>query len=280
MGARVVALVAVGTAACGRVGFDGVSGADGVSELPFVGAAIVGELHATNSSEEDPSLTADMLEIFFERDQSLWTARRDTIDAPFAAPTLLEELKLATEWTPEISPDGLTLTFASTITGMGDIYVATRPNRSSAWSPPQLVTALSSAEQDEGAVPATDMRTVVLASSRPGGTGALDLLVAGGEGTPTLWDSPRGMAELNSPADDFSPFVHEPTNAIYFTSARTGNKDLYVAFDTGDGFSAAQPLAELNTPAREADSWVSPDGHTIYFTRDVDTTSIIFRATR
>jgi len=278
MGARVIALVAVATvASCGRLGFDDL---DSVAALPFVGAAIVSELHASGSSEEDPSLTADMLEIFFERDQSLWTARRDTIDAPFAAPTLLEELKLATEWTPEISPDGLTLTFASTLTGLGDIYVATRPNRSSAWSSPQLVSALSSAEQDEGAVPTTDMRSVVLASSRPGGMGALDLLVAGGEGTPTLWDSPRGMAELNSPADDFSPFVHEPTGAIYFTSARAGNKDLYVAFDTGDGFSAAQPLAELNTSAREADSWVSPDGHTIYFTRDVETTSIIFRASR
>ena len=278
MGARVIALVAVATvASCGRLGFDDL---DSVAALPFVGAAIVSELHASGSSEEDPSLTADMLEIFFERDQSLWTARRDTIDAPFAAPTLLEELKLATEWTPEISPDGLTLTFASTLTGMGDIYVAIRPDRSSAWSPPQRIAALSSTEPDEGAVTTTDLRAVVLASSRAGGMGALDLFAAGGAGDPIVWDAPRGLAELNSPADDFSPFVHEPSGALYFTSARSGNKDLYVAYDTGDGFSAAEPLVELDTPAREADSWVSPDGHTIYFTRTIDASSIIFRASR
>jgi hypothetical protein len=280
MGARVVALVAIATTACGRVGFDGVGGADVVSTLPFAGPAIVGELHASGSSEEDPSLTADMLEIVFERDQRLWTARRDRVDAPFATPTPIEELALATEWTPEISPDGLTLTFASTLTGMGDIYVATRADRASAWSPPERVAALSSAEPDEGAVTTTDLRAVVLASARPGGMGALDLFAAGGAGDPMVWDAPRGLAELNSPADDFSPFVHEPTAAIYFTSARSGNKDLYVAYDTGDGFSAAEPLAELNTPAREADSWVSPDGHTIYFTRTVEGSSIIFRASR
>jgi hypothetical protein len=277
---RVVALVAIATAACGRVGFDGAGGADVVSTLPFDGPTIVGELHAAGSSEEDPSLTADMLEIFFERDQSLWTARRDTVDAAFAAPMRIEELSLATEWTPEVSPDGLTLTFASTVTGMGDIYVATRLDRSSAWSPPQRVAALSSTEPDEGAVTTTDLRAVVLASSRAGGMGALDLFAAGGAGDPIVWDAPRGLAELNSPADDFSPFVHEPSGAIYFTSARSGNKDLYVAYDTGDGYSAAEPLVELDTPVREADSWVSPDGHTIYFTRDVEGISIIFRASR
>ena len=279
MGCRVgLVLLASG---CGRLAFEGV---DAEVVAPTFGPpAIVSELHdAAAFGEEDPSLTGDMLEVVFERGAKLWRAQRATIGEPFGAPALIEELNVADEFTPELSSDGLTLTFASDRTGLGDIYVTTRSDRSLPWSPPQLIEALSSPASDEGAVATADLRVVVLASARLGGDGNFDLFVATGSGNAYTWDAPTNLAVLNSPEDDLAPFVHEPTHTLYFASTRdpARSKDLYAARYDGLVFYDPVRIDELDSDERESDPWVSPDGTTIYFARDVSGFSQIFRATR
>src|SRR5262245_58586309 len=87
---------------------------------PFRNVQPVAELNTTGN-EDDPTLTADQLEIFFTSTRAgglgaddIWTSRRPSTSAPWGAPTLVTELSSPSrDLRPWISPDGLLLYFSS-----------------------------------------------------------------------------------------------------------------------------------------------------------------------
>jgi WD40-like Beta Propeller Repeat len=264
----------------------------------FDAPVLVPEL-ASPSRTDNPTLTGDLLEIYFTTDRvsgngDVWFATRVSPDAPFGAPAAVTVVNgVSFETSSAISTDGLTLWFGSDRAGgagANDIWVSQRASRASAWSTPVNVVALNS--------PADDI-------PRPPGQHALVMPMASERATPTVYqtylatrattgapfEAPVAIPELDyadrSTVDGFltddgltmffsSAPVAEAADAATRVDAGTSgdagvpNSDLFVAWrrSTNEAFSVTQPLSDLNTPADERDPWLSPDGTTLYFTSD------------
>src|SRR5580692_2156344 len=129
-----------------------------VSPVPyhFDAPALVPEL-ASPSRTDNPTLTGDLLEIYFTTDRvsgngDVWFATRSTVTAPFGTPAPVTAVNGDSfETSSAISTDGLTLWFGSDRAGgvgANDIWVSQRATRASAWSPPVNVVALNSTADD------------------------------------------------------------------------------------------------------------------------------------
>jgi len=99
---------------------------------------IVAEL-ASSARTDNPTLTADLLEIYFTSDRvsgngDVWVARRGNPALPFEPPSPVAEVNSDSfETSAAISGDGLTLWFGSDRgggVGTTDIWTSNLPNRS------------------------------------------------------------------------------------------------------------------------------------------------------
>lgn len=223
-------------------------------------------------ADDDPTLTGDMLELYFNRNADIYVATRSATDQPWSTPTVVNELSTQfNETTPEITYDGLTIYLASTRPGgdgADDIYVATRATRGDTWSTPVQVPELSTSAEDGGAAPTSDLLDLVMFTNPT--TVNADIYHAR-RATPTApWGAPAAMAGINSGVNDFSPMLTDDKLTLYFDSFRAGTDDLYVATrpNLTVSFSSPSPISELNTIGAESDCWISPDGRHLVFTRD------------
>jgi WD40-like Beta Propeller Repeat len=112
---------------------------------------------ASSSRTDNPTLTGDLLEIYFTTDRvsgngDVWFATRTTATAPFGTPAPVTAVNTNSfETSSAISTDGLTLWFGSDRAGgvgAHDIWVTERATRTSAWSTPVNVVALNSPDDD------------------------------------------------------------------------------------------------------------------------------------
>src|SRR5688572_20473758 len=89
------------------------------------------ELVEGMTGARDPSLTADLLEIFVMIDGDLFVATRQSVQSEFTGLVRLDGLSsLTPETSPEISANGLTLVFASARDGGDmDLYISYRADR-------------------------------------------------------------------------------------------------------------------------------------------------------
>ncbi len=307
---------------CGRIGFDPDDAAtvmDGAAEdgridaagdaapdardaavtLPTTAFGTPQRLDLLSSPEgdDDPTLTADMLEIYFESDRmtgagNIWVARRDSITAPWSAPELVTELSSDRgETSPNVSGDGLTIWLGSqrdsmnpgAIGGDHNIYVATRPDRSSPWSTPVIVPELNSIYLDApGSLSADGLSLVLHSRRRP--SEIPDIFMA----TRATLESPWDVAfrdDLSSDRRDISPFLWGRGHVVFFTAnlpETVGRLDIWQAErpTLADPFGPAEPVPGINTPLDEEDTWLSPDGRTIFFASAPDGDNDLFMATR
>jgi hypothetical protein len=233
---------------------------------------------------DDPTLTADLLELYYNANNNIYVTRRAAIGLPWGTPDLVQELSSsAAETTPEITGDGLTMYLASQRTGAGtlggyDIWMSTRANRNSPWSEPVHVPTLSSIAFDAAAAPTDDLLAIVLTSDRPGGLGGADIYMSTRPSAAAVWGAPLAVANINGSSHDYSPMLSQDRLSLYFDSPRGGNSDLYVATRTAadQPFGTPIPIAELNTSGNEDDVWISPDQRTLFFVRG----GAIYQATR
>lgn len=167
---------------------------------------------------------------------------------------------------PFPSRDGLTLYFASTREGSRgiDIWVSTRASTDAAWGTPvNLGPEVNSDANDYCPSPARGGRFMFV-STRPGGcgTGTGDIYVTrlrddGG------WDPPRNLGcDINSAAEEAGPV--RVRHALYFSSTRSGNSDIYMSRIHGQQIDEPAPVAELNTPSNEARPFVLRDEEIVF----------------
>ncbi|HEY5945226.1 MAG TPA: hypothetical protein VIV40_07040 [Kofleriaceae bacterium] len=239
----------------------------------------------TPVGDDDPTATGDLLELFFNRSGNIYVTTRATTADPWSTPATVDELNSGnTETTPEVSYDGLTMYFASSRTGTiggNDIWISTRPTRTSAWTTPVRVAELCSAS-DEGAVTLVDPLHAMLDSDRGGAT-LLDLYSAQRATPSAAWTAPVLVAELNSGQSEGNPMVASDKLSVYFDSDRSGDGELYVATRTSANavFGAPAIITELSSPtSKDSDPWISPDGRTMFFTSDRDGTTRLWQTTR
>jgi Tol biopolymer transport system component len=74
-----------------------------------------------------------------------------------------------------------------------------------------------------------------------------------------------GVSSSSDPWKDETPFIREDGKALYFSSNRSGEDDLYRAVRNGATFGAPVLLAELASPGFNALATVTPNDLTIYW---------------
>ena len=270
---------------------------------------IVPEL-ASNARTDNPTLTADLLEIYFTSDREsgngdVWFATRSDPSQPFGqAVSIAEVNSIFFETSSAISADGLTLWFGSdrgTGVGSTDIWQSTRRSRTDPWQSPFNVVALDTAVEDIPRPPGQHGLVMPL-SSKPGAVYQTFLAARPSTGAP--FGKPVLVSELAfTDRTTVDGFLTDDGLTLFYSSSplqypadagpRPGDAsansidggpvpsaDLFVAMrrSTTEEFSAKFPLDDLNTSGDERDPWLTPDGKTLYFTSDRDGALSIYTA--
>lgn len=230
----------------------------------------------TGASEDDPSLTDDLLELYFDSSQSagatagegdVWVAKRTTTVSSFDTPVLVAELSSVYDDTsPEISRDGLSMYFASTRPPSvdRDIYFTSRPNRATPWAEPVRVDELASPGSEHSAMETADRLTLFFVRDENVWTASRDSAAA-------PWTNIREVAELNTPMTEGELWIDTTATTIYFTSNRETGADTDLWFTTRASTTARFDLPvrvpAVNSNRRDVDPWLSSDQRVLVFAR-------------
>jgi len=176
-----------------------------------------------------------------------------------------------------ISPDGKLLIFSSCASqgGLGscDLYSSHR-TRDGRWSKPRnLGPPLNTPAWDSHPCLAHNGQALYFASTRKGGQGGKDLWVSfrlpDGK-----WSTPQNLGpHINTPEDDFAPFLHPDDSTLYFSSsghAGMGDTDIFVARRDSNGtWSTPTNLGPpFNTKGHDACLSVDWSGQEAFFISD------------
>jgi hypothetical protein len=260
----------------------GDAGSDGMMMLGSWGAPAPVDI--TPVGDDDPTATADLLELYFNRSNDIYVTKRATIADAWGMPGAVTELNSGdNETTPEVTYDGLTIYFASNRgggLGGNDIWMSTRQSRTDVWDPPMHVPELSSTAAD-GAPTLTDPMIIMLDSDRAGDM-ALDILTAQRSSPTAAFSPPQLVTQLNTTSSEGNPMLASDKLTVYFDSNRTGDGELFVATRASvtAAFGMAARIVELSTADAESDPWISPDSRTMLFTSNRDGTQRLWQTTR
>lgn len=245
---------------------------------------------STEGENDNPTLTADLLEIYFTSDRDggpgdtdVWTARRASSEAPFDPPVLVEPVSTSEyETSAAVSADGRFLWVGSERDGgFGelDVWLSQRADRAADWSGAVHVPELSSEAKDIPRPPGLRGTIMPLASQRESVGTYRTYFAEGGAGrfaaparVEELWVEERGTVD---------GFLSEDGRLFLFTlSVGQDDGDLYVARrESADApFREPEALAGLNSDADERDPWLSADGKRFFFASDRDGELAIYEA--
>jgi hypothetical protein len=265
--------------------------------ISFATVRQVDALYSPGSQDDDPSLTEDLLEMYFNstRDggQNVWVSRREHRCDEWGLPAKVEGISSEMqEQTPQISRDGLTIYFARhDQTGTGttrgfDLFFATRPNRDSPWGNAVALDQLNTEHGEYAASPNRDETLLVFHSRRIGG-GATDddLFLSRRSSKQDEWGSPEPMVDINTFASDHGGHFGPDDLLLFFDSDRPGGlggDDIYVAYrdSVDDPFLRPELVVSLNTEFDDEDIWVSDDLEYAVFASDRDGRFEIYEAFR
>ena len=156
--------------------------------------------------------------------------------------------------------------------GSCDLYLSTLTTNG--WSEPQnLGGAINTDQWEAQPCLSPDKRDLYFASRRPGGFGGSDLYVSHRRDD-GRWSLPENLgASVNTPGDEFSPFIHADNQTLYFTSNGLpgyGDHDIFVLRRNTDGkWGKPENLGyPLNTIEHEGTLFITPDGATAYYASD------------
>jgi len=239
---------------------------------PF-GAAIAIVLVPGMGVDDDPSMTSDLLELYFNRESDIFVAKRTTPSGLFGTPVrILEVSSGSNETGPSISGDGLTLYFASDrpgTLGLNDVWVSTRASRTATWGVPVHLSDLSSSTDDTGIAGTNDDLKAVFASDRLGGDGGLFL--SSRASASATWGTPTLISEVHQVPRQNSPMLSDDGLSLTWDVNFGNGGDFYVATRATilDTFGTPTLLSDLSSPtANDNDLWVSADGHHAVFLSD------------
>jgi Tol biopolymer transport system component len=199
-------------------------------------------------------------------------------DFVFGTPTNLGSTVNSPAWdgTPDITADGLTLFFDSARPGGyggGDLWVATRETLQNPWGEPVNLGPEVNSSAVEGCPGiSADGLKLYLVSTRPGGSGNMDLWVTKRSGLSESWGEPVNLGTtVNSSADDAGPVISSDGLSLLFSSNRAGGhggQDLYVSTraTTDDPWGDPVNLGPtVNSSAWDYEPALSPDGLSLFF---------------
>lgn len=157
------------------------------------------------------------------------------------------------------------------------IIAASAPLYSSNKSINSSLLKIINSDGDELSCTVSQDRRQIIFARKPKGAQSSDLFIA--EYKKGKWTEPKAMTELNSDADDFSPFLSNNGKTIYFSSNRQGSLkspgstsisyDIYYSEKkNGKWGKPEQIFGAVNTMDDEYSPSLSRDGKTLHFTRE------------
>jgi hypothetical protein len=229
--------------------------------------------------DDDPTLTDDMLEIYFGSSrggasEDVWMSTRATVDALWDVPEPVASVNSGlTESLVEVSAVGLILLVASDrlVFGDLDVYYSRRADRSQAWPAPiPLPGAANPGSNDFGATPSPDLASVFLCRAPAGFADVYEAPVDFGA---PLVGAAVLVRELLSVQDECSVSLSVSGREIFVESTRpttTLGWNLWMAMreEPEDTWGTPVPVTELNTHTDDIDPWLSPDRRTLWFASD------------
>lgn len=269
----------------------GETTSEAVFKAPRSSEPVVVPVIGSDDKDDNPTLTADMLEIYFTStrsgDSDVWFATRSSVDVDFDPPVHVSVVNTsAFESSPAIDRDGLTLWFArrldasdaGVLEGGGlDIYVSRRANRQSDWSAPELVVNLSSAGDDIPRPPGAMGLVMPLSRRSEGDT--YHLFLATRESQDGEFQSPSLLEPvLRDSYGSVDGFLTWDGEHLLWSYTRDALGDLFISRRNGSEYTQPVGLDDINTAADERDPWLSPDGKLLFFASDRDETLRIYQA--
>ncbi len=253
---------------------------------PFGPPRLISELADPDRDQYDATLSADKLQIFYRSEprRSPGTGRSEILMAtrsdptgPWGTPQLVEPIDAPDAWNvaPELSSDGLTLWLSSdrspTIGGL-DLWVSSRSDAASPWSPPTNITPLNTEHWDTDPSVDTGQRSLVF-SRRAAGEDA-ELFSSQRTGATQPWQPAQRVEELSSPADEWDAALAGAGLLLFFVSNRRDPADLFAlhiyqttrpALD--QPFASPVLMDELAAlGATDEDPWFSNDARHVVWT--------------
>jgi hypothetical protein len=151
----------------------------------------------------------------------------------------------------------------------------------SAWSRSENIGTVVNSPDRESCIFVADSGLVLyFASTRPGGSGGLDIYFSERASRSDPWGEPQNIgAVVNGPDADHLPFVTPDGHTMYFASTRPGDQagyNIYSSFRRNPadhfGWEAPVAVAELNSASNEFAPWGFVDPATgrfvLYFASD------------
>lgn len=244
---------------------------------PFRAPELIAELAAPGANDDDPSLTGDLLELYFKSDRvgsldyDIWRSVRATAEDPWGPAERVAELSSEVyDASPEVSFDGLVLYFSSSrAAGVGgvDLYVSTRASRSEPWAEPSLVVELSSSGDEWAPAVSADHTSVVITRSTDGRS--LDLFGASRPSADQPWSAPEPLGQFASEVYEADAHLDAPGTSMLFAAELPGGdgRDIYRAErpTPADPFGDPERVAEVASPEIDEDPWLSPDARVLVF---------------
>lgn len=265
-------------------------GAAGAGSRPhFEPAQLVAALNVPDADDEAPTLTADLLEIYFMSARGgtrhLWASTRASPSDAWQAPHQVSELDTDTyEFTPSVSLDGLRLWFCVGSTPTS-VWFSTRASRSDPWNAPVLLTDLvpPSGTQEVNSPSLDKSETMLGVSLRGTGTAGWDLYTATRTSTDDAWSPLIALGGVNEASKEYDPALGNEGTELFFSSSRSGMDDLFWSQrgTRSEAFAAPIALDELNTPDfKEFDPFFALDRSLIFFASNRGGYSDIYQAAR
>ncbi|HQN92989.1 MAG TPA: OmpA family protein [Prolixibacteraceae bacterium] len=244
-----------------------------------------GEIINTSRQEYWPGISTNDSALYFTRlltnDMNMPYERIFVAELGSDGWELPEELSISDDQATNIgtvciSADGKWLFFTACglKNGFGscDIYYARR--KDNRWIEPRNAGAVinTSAWEAQPSV-SSDNRFLYFASNRSGGQGGMDIWCC--EMTEMkdgyfFFSKPQNLGrKVNTPANDFSPFIHADGKTLYYSSEGKygfGGSDIYVSRYLDGGWSEAENLGyPINSRFNDDGLAVSPSAKTAFF---------------
>lgn len=234
-----------------------------------------------NSTQLDyfPSITVDGKEFVFTRrinaNEELYESKFENGHWTKAQPMPGNINSSQGEAGANISQDGQWLIFTGCNFPYGfgscDLYISYLTPEG--WSKPEnMGNRINTEAWESGPSLSPDKRDLYFASTRLGGYGGSDIYVS--HSLPNgRWSDPENLGpEVNTIADESTPFIHADNQTLYFTSAGHlgyGGTDLFMSKKQSKGWSKPVNLGyPINTIENEGMLVVAADGKTAFLGSD------------
>ncbi|NVB76911.1 MAG: hypothetical protein HOV81_00820 [Kofleriaceae bacterium] len=163
-----------------------------------------------------------------------------------------------------------------------DATIDSPPVTPTGWSAPVEIAELTSGTGDDDPSLTNDLLEIYWGSHRAGGYGGEDIWVARRASPTDPWGTPSNVTELNSAFAETTMKVTGDGLAMYFTSTRGGNADLYFSsrMSRSDAWSIPQ-LSSLSTVYGDYGAFVQSDlRHVIFCMGDIVANEALYEADR